>query len=550
MTTHLADVAAERRLEWLLDEVLGGVAPSGARPRRALPRAGGGARWLAAAAALLATGLIVGTAMLRRDPAGAAATTPLPEDPPWREAFGEADLAALPAGTTSLRCYAFDDALAAKLVTFRDLERLDLGGLAPDARGITYPPKVTDAVFAVLATLPKLRWLSLAHCEQVRGEGIAALAGLPMLEHLDLTYTQVASAALAELPRLPSLRELSLASCLSFHGRSLVDVAKLPGLRWLSLRGCATVAAADVLHLAKLRELRWLDLQDCCGRYRGQTMDLGGPAPVDEPTQDGIGVTDAAVAALTGLPLQHLDLAGCVALTDAVGTSLAKFPGLEGLALGELPRLTGAVLPRLPAGLVRLSLRESQGFTGPELAKLPKLPALRELDLSGLPLGSDQLVAVLANRDLQVLRLGGEAPRLGRDGPVRQPELSARSAVVLAGLPRLVELDLAGAPVVDVDFVTAVAGLPALRTLAAMPAAPSRAWCQALARSRSLAVLRLRFAGPFEPEVLRELAPLRLQAIDLYGTKLAAEVVRTAAAAWPGCRVTLADGQVHVVPAK
>ena len=46
-----------------------------------------------------------------------------------------------------------------------------------------------------------------------------------------------------------------------------------------------------------------------------------------------------------------------------------------------------------------------------------------------------------------------------------------------------------------------------------------------------------------EQEV-RALRPMQLRDLDVYATKLSADVVRELAAAWPGCRVRLPNGSV------
>lgn len=551
MTTAI-ELAKERQLDWLLDEGLGRSAPDGPRAAKPAPRAASRQQWLAAALVVLATAAAFGVAVLRGEPDAAATQSP-PGDPPveWTEARGAAGLASVPADVRNLRCFDFDDAAMAGLARFTQLQRLDLGGLAVNEQGWSAPPKLTDAGLVHLRGLTGLQWLSLASCHDVHGPGLTVLEGLPRLEHLDLSSTQVDSAAVERLPRLPSLRELSLSWCRHFHGRSLAAVATIPGLRRLELWGCTTVTAADVVHLAELRELRYLDLTDCCGRFRGQTMSMGTEPPAYAPKDDGIGVTDASVARLVGLPLETLRIGGCDALTDAVGDTLARLPSLRILDLAHLPKITGALLGKLPNGLHALRLDECAKVDGAALRRLPELPHLLELGLSGLPLRDDDVAAVLADRRILILRLGGEKPSLGNEMRDRlQPQLTAATAAALAAQRALQRLDLSHAVGVDAAFLARIAELPKLQELRLTLRPVTPALLQPLGRSRTLATLDLMYSSEFDPAALRELRGAPLRHLDLYATRLDPAKVREIAPSWPGCTIKLADGQLLVVPAK
>jgi hypothetical protein len=236
-TTTTMQVAKERQLDWLLEEVLGARRGAAVRtPPRAIP-------WLAAAVALFAVGAALGVAWLRAADERSMAQEP-DQTIPWHGCHGAGGIDEVPADVSALRCFDFDDAacarLAAKASALPRLTHLDLSGMDVDARGVSRSLPITDAGVRALAPFTGLRWLSLEQCHQMKGEGLQVLEAMPRLEHLDLTYSGVTSPALERLDRLPSLRTLVLSHCMDFHGRSLAAVARLPGLRRLELQACTT----------------------------------------------------------------------------------------------------------------------------------------------------------------------------------------------------------------------------------------------------------------------------------------------------------------------
>lgn len=544
--TGAGAVARQRQLDWLLAEALGDGRAAGTTA----PLSRG--LWQAAAIALLALGVAVGIAMLRRvEPQHPAQE---PGAPDWHECHGPAALAGVPTDVTALRAFDFDDAACAALARFPRLERLDLGHTDVDATGTSRALRITDAGVHALGALRNLRWLSLARCEAMRGDGLQALEALPRLEYLDLTYSGVESPAIERLPRLPSLRTLMLSHNLRFHGRSLAAVAAMPGLRRLELRGCATLTTEDVLHLRKLTALRWLDLRDCQGRFRGQVLwvddvPAGGAERPPPPVQDGIGMTDQVVAALADLPLETLLLGGCESLTDAIGPSIARMKTLRSLDLANLPKTTGALLAHVPPGVTALALDDNPQFDGSALRRLPPL-GLQELGLRGLPALRDEDVgALLAGKTLHTLRLGGAAPSGKADLASFAPRLTDGVAQFLALQTGLVRLELARARWLTPSACRALATLPALAELDLSHTDPPLESFAALATSRSLHTLRLSWTRNVERGGLLQLASLRLRELDVYQTGCGDEQVTSFAGKhWPGCRITLANGRVHRTP--
>ncbi|MBL8728424.1 MAG: hypothetical protein JNM25_08345 [Planctomycetes bacterium] len=541
-------IAKQRQLDWLLGEVLGRAAARGSTATVRLRP------WLAAALLALGLAAAFGTALLR-DASGTAPVQDPAEAIDWIECHGPAQIATIPADVVDLKCFDFDDAALVHLPHFAQLQRLDLSGMDVNDRGYAVALKITDAGLAHLNGLPGLRWLSLAGCREVKGEGLRVLENLPQLEHLDLTSTGVESPAIDRLPWLFSLRELSLSYCMAFHGRSLAEVARVAGLRRLELRGCTTLSAADVMPLAKLTQLRHLDLRDCQGRFRGQRAAVlddvtGGEAPEPPPTEDGIGITDASVAALGDLKLETLLLGGSESLTDAVGATLAKMATLRTLDLSNLPHTTGSLLDQVPRSLASLAIDENEHYEPRALAGLRRFAGLQELGLAGLgQLEPATLADVLAGVQLTSLRLGGTR-RWRRDGPhIRSPRLDSSSVEMLARQRSLRRLDLSLAAWVDDATVVGLRQLPALVELDLSYVRQLRpSSLAALAQCRSLRELTLDFCEWLDRSALERLTGLSLRRLDLYGTRLFVGHIREIAKAWPGCVIKLPDGQTYRAP--
>jgi hypothetical protein len=537
MNARVHDLAKERQLDWLLGEVLGGASPVRAAT-------GTGARWLAAAIVLLAAGAVVGTALLRNGARVPPAQEPT-RDVEWAECHGPAALAAVPADVTALRCFDFDDAACAQLARFDRLERLDLGGMDVNDKGYSVEPRITDDGVRHLAASSKLRWLCLARCHRMKGEGLQALEALP-LEHLDLTYSGVQSPAIERLPRMAGLRTLVLSHCMEFHGRSLAAIASMRGLRRLELRACTTLSARDVLHLAKLRELRHLDLRDCQGSFRGQREFLpeaGAEEPPPRPVEDAIGITDEVVAALSALPLETLLLGGSESLTSAIGASLARMETLRALDLSALPHLSDAILAQLPPSLESLSLRDSSQL---RVAELPALPRIRSLDLTGLSMSATDLRAVVAGRPLDELALGGHLTR----GDVLVETLGTDAAAVVAELKSLRRLRLTYCSWLRSEGLEAFARLPELEELEITRCARlTDAEVAELGASRSVQRLALQWCPLVTAEALTALTAVPLRELDVYGTRCdPARVRELGAKHWPGCRITMPDARVWRAP--
>ncbi len=543
MTTAIL-AAKERQLDWLLDEVLGPA--HAAAPARH--------RWLVAALIALAVGTAFGVAWLREQPDTRSAQEP--EDTiPWIEVHGGASgIPTLPADAKALRCFDFDDDAIERLVArCPDVEHLDLGHMDTNDKGYAVSLKITDAGVAHLGSLRKLRSLALGGCHETKGEGLRALEAVPLLESLDVTYSGIESPAVERLSRLGSLRELTLSHCMNFRGSALAEVAKIAGLRTLRLQACTTVSAKDALHLVNAKGLRHLDLRDCQGRFRGQRMSVGLGADTQEaPVEDGVGITDDVVAALSVLPLETLLLGGSESLTDAIGESIAKMPTLRRLDISDLPRVTRALLARIPAGLDELWLGHNEQLSPRDFDEVPPIPRLRTLGLSGLHLDKATTQRLLTGSHVRTLQLGshGVLSKGDRRAPTADPKVDA---AVLGTLSHLESLELTSLSRLEPGFLATAARLPHLRAVDltgpwSKPLVDRSDAVRELAASRSVTALKLMWCR-LDADALRALAPVPLRELDLFGTTLTDAEVVDAAAAWPGCVVKMPRGQRYVVPA-
>jgi len=568
-TNKYRTIANERRLEWLLDEHLRSDDHAEAAPIRSRQHQNPLQQWLLAAAIVLGAAVLGGVYWLRPrtaacDPWFAAITSELvheatqstARDPEivWYEAVGPAAAEQIPDDVVNLRCFDFHDVALARLARLQRLERLDLGLMQTDERGVARALIISDSGIANLRDLQRLRWLSLSQCHSVRGTALAMLAELPMLEHLDLTYTGVDGAGLAQLARSKSLRKLLLSHCRNFPGSVLAELAKLPQLEHLELRGCPTVAAADVAALAAAKQLRYLDLRDCQGRFRGQTVSSGAPDAPAPPPQDGIGVTDQAIAALVNLPLDTLYLGGCTALTDELANSLAKLHRLMVLHLGNLPRTSPAVLAGVSANLLFLQLDGNMHWGAELVSRLQRFERLVGLSLNGIPSFDDHGLAQvlgLKNRrfldSLISLELGSTPIRAGagKEGAGRRgPELTAACLPDLVTQRKLRLLDLTGATWLDDKVLAELGKLPVLQELRMASAEPfAPAALAKLATSRSLHTLVLDHCSAVTAAHVATLVGPPWRRISLRGTAVESAALQKLLPRFPNCEFVLPNGQ-------
>jgi hypothetical protein len=103
-------------------------------------------------------------------------------------------------------------------------------------------PKVTDLGLVPLARLSELEDLSLANQRALTDAGLAALAGLPRLNSINLSGTRIGDAGLIHLRKCPSLRFLDLKNT-DVTDAGLISLRDLRSLEMLDVEGTAVTKA-------------------------------------------------------------------------------------------------------------------------------------------------------------------------------------------------------------------------------------------------------------------------------------------------------------------
>lgn len=236
------------------------------------------------------------------------------------------------------------------------------------------------------------------------------------LKPLDkVTSIALSSSAASDLPRLDALQELVHLKRLEFRNELASELGAESGDDELRL-------------VSKLRGLVKLRIY-------------------------GDRVSDAGLASLSRLTrLKDLELS-CPNIGEAGLAHLANLDQLQRLQISQC-RITPAALDRLAdlTQLESLHLGIEEGITGPILASLVRLSALRSLKLSGLEVSDAELAELERLEQLEHLSLF-------------QTKVSGAAFARLQKLPRLQSLSVAVSPVTD-ESLGALAEFPRLKRLA------------------------------------------------------------------------------------
>lgn len=230
------------------------------------------------------------------------------------------------------------------------LDQPDLAARVTHLKFKGSPPRLAGAMEAepqlpgLLAVVPGLHSLKIDGHSGLTDEQLTALAPLPSLRHFGLKRCDALSGEGLEglLAHCPSLESLTLALCNNLRGEALRHLAQSPGLQKLTLFGCHQVTANHFAHLGQCPSIRHLVL-------RNQSVGTTALATVAQQMPDlqvlavheCVGPDDTVFKALAGMPqLSRLDIKDLRQISAE---------GLRDL-VGQLPALTQLVLRDL-AGL-------------------------------------------------------------------------------------------------------------------------------------------------------------------------------------------------------
>ena len=394
------------------------------------------------------------------------------------------------------------DDLLGRVARLEHLTTLRLGGSVA----------LTDAGVERLARLTKLRHLDLGGCP-VTDRALAAIAELPVLESLGLSWTRVTDAGVAPLARCRRLERLDLSGTRTGDG-AVRAMAGLPRLR--HFRSGAQVTDAGLAFLSDFpvfarwqggearMELLSPDVEPNSLALRGTFTDRGMPhlarleglfaLNIDDRA---LPVTAAGLAPLVSLP--HLGFLAFDAHDDAM-PYIAAMPALRFLIAQDTDAGDeGFVALARSSTLEYFWGRRCHGLRDRGFTALSTMPSLRALSASCRNVGDVALAALPdfpALRELMPIDVPDEGYRhIGRcerlerlvlmycrDTGDRATELIApleqlrhyfasytritdHSLTILAAMPSLERIELVGCAGVTDAGIAALAGSTALREL-------------------------------------------------------------------------------------
>ena len=212
---------------------------------------------------------------------------------------------------------------------------------------------ITPAGLQPLADLPRLAALAIAATD----ETMPYVAALPHLRHLIVQDTPAGDGGFAALARSRTLEYIWGRECHNLRRRGLQALAAMPSLRGLSvsLRNVDEEGLTALPDFPALRELMPMGVRDEGYRHVGRCERL--ESLILMYCRD---TTDAATGHITGLSHLTCYFNSYTTITDRTPELLSTMPSLE-----------------------RITFDTCHGLTDAGLARLARLPRLRELRVSG-----------------------------------------------------------------------------------------------------------------------------------------------------------------------
>lgn len=218
---------------------------------------------------------------------------------------------------------------------------------------------ITAAALAPLTSLPKLGWLGV----DAKDDWMPYIAEMPHLRFLGAQDTPAGDDGFEALSKSRSIEYIWGRRCHDLRRRGFMALANMPALRGLSV-SCLNVDDVGVAALPSfpaLRELMPMDVPDAGYRHIGKCEGL--ESLILMYCRD---TTDAATAHLTGLTQLSYYFNSYTTITDRTPEVLSGLDSLE-----------------------RITFDACHGLTNAGVARLARLPKLRELRVSGRQITSD-----------------------------------------------------------------------------------------------------------------------------------------------------------------
>jgi len=237
--------------------------------------------------------------------------------------------------------------------TDRGMERMrgldGLFGLNIDDRNLA----ITAVALEPLVSLPHLGWLAV----DAKDDWMPHIAAMPQLRFLGAQDTVAGDDGFIALSRSRSIEYIWGRRCHNLRRRGFIALANMPALRGLSV-SCLNVDDAGVSALPAfpaLKELMPMDVPDAGYRHIGQCEQL--ESLILMCCRD---TTDAATEHITGLRKLAYYFNSYTTITDRTPELLSGMDSIE-----------------------RITFDACHGLTNAGVARLARLPGLRELRVSG-----------------------------------------------------------------------------------------------------------------------------------------------------------------------
>ncbi|MFT5127966.1 MAG: Leucine-rich repeat (LRR) protein [Rhodothermales bacterium] len=360
--------------------------------------------------------------------------------------------------------------------------------------------------------------------------GIPSLGNCPNLKHLAVGALGLTDEALKTIGKLEQLQTLAIdGNAITDEG--LLHLRELKHLRELDLSGNDKIKGSGIRHLSRATSLQEVILphtfhpSDAHMRYVSELRQLRklnmGTAPP--------GITDTGMVALGKLSgLESLQLELCDEITDAGYAHLVGLVKLKELRLRRITKMTREAVPFI-AGLSELRLlkiSDAHKLIGADLEPLGRLIKLKDLSLWNVGRGAGDFAfctklteletfittANITTANITPARLAS----IAQASQLRSLSLTSKGLLSLSaqhGLTQLTNLEqlYLSTPSVTDETIRLLADLPELRNL---DLAGANLTDKALPHFAKMKLTKLQFSSQaLSPEVLKTLAQLLPQCV-------------------------------------